>query len=305
MSHKKDLTGLRFGKLLVIELAHRTPTITKWKCKCDCGNITYRAGTQLTPSTLNKGYNISCGCTRKNNIKVARWTGYKEIPGTVLKRLLKNASIRHISVSIDPEYMWNLFLMQNRRCALSGESIKFVDLYSTTASLDRIDSSKGYEVGNVQWVHKIINSMKWDLPEREFTYWCQLITTPVVHTMINESYIIKERSKSWRGVGNIPLDFYTRYRKMANKRSLQFDVSINELWKIFLRQRGYCAVTGLPILVGTTKEYVTASIDRIDNTRGYTVDNIQWIHKTVNVKIKKDMLMDDVYKWCNLVVENS
>lgn len=44
-----------------------------------------------------------------------------------------------------------------------------------TASLDRIDSSKGYIEGNVQWVHKRINKMKLDDSDTEFIEWCRLI----------------------------------------------------------------------------------------------------------------------------------
>ena len=39
---------------------------------------------------------------------------------------------------------------------------------SKTASLDRIDSSKGYTEDNIQWVHKDVNQMKMDLPEQRF-----------------------------------------------------------------------------------------------------------------------------------------
>jgi hypothetical protein len=42
--------------------------------------------------------------------------------------------------------------------------------------LDRIDSSKGYTIDNVQWVHKIVNIMKHDVEEKEFFNWCKLIT---------------------------------------------------------------------------------------------------------------------------------
>lgn len=44
-----------------------------------------------------------------------------------------------------------------------------------TASLDRIDSSKGYVIGNVQWVHKTINTMKMDLANSEFIKLCQMV----------------------------------------------------------------------------------------------------------------------------------
>jgi hypothetical protein len=45
-----------------------------------------------------------------------------------------------------------------------------------TASLDRIDSTKGYIKGNIQWVHKDVNKMKWNWNQSNFINWCKLIT---------------------------------------------------------------------------------------------------------------------------------
>ena len=47
--------------------------------------------------------------------------------------------------------------------------------YVGTASLDRIDSTKGYTKNNIQWVHKTINKMKNVLHDEEFIQWCNLI----------------------------------------------------------------------------------------------------------------------------------
>ena len=44
-----------------------------------------------------------------------------------------------------------------------------------TASLDRIDSSKGYVKGNVQWVHKDINKMKTDFEQSIFIKLCKSV----------------------------------------------------------------------------------------------------------------------------------
>ena len=44
-----------------------------------------------------------------------------------------------------------------------------------SASLDRIDSKKGYTEENVQWIHKDVNSMKMDYNEDYFIKMCQLI----------------------------------------------------------------------------------------------------------------------------------
>lgn len=74
-----------------------------------------------------------------------------------------------------------MFLQQNRKCALSGIDIDFkkgndVKRGLQTASLDRIDSSKGYIVGNVQWVHKDINFMKGTLSNNQFLELCNLVS---------------------------------------------------------------------------------------------------------------------------------
>lgn len=51
-----DITGQKFGKLIVIERFDKK----RWKCQCECGNITYSDGYQL-----RKGITKSCGCFHK------------------------------------------------------------------------------------------------------------------------------------------------------------------------------------------------------------------------------------------------
>lgn len=76
---------------------------------------------------------------------------------------------------------YSLLVEQNHKCALTGVDISFADTSKehaagkTTASLDRIDSSKGYIKGNIQWVHKMINIMKWSSSQDEFKLWCRLV----------------------------------------------------------------------------------------------------------------------------------
>jgi len=67
--------------------------------------------------------------------------------------------------------MREIFLEQDKKCALTNLDIEM----GTTASLDRIDSSKGYINGNIQWLHKNVNQMKWDLNQSHFISLCELI----------------------------------------------------------------------------------------------------------------------------------
>lgn len=72
-----------------------------------------------------------------------------------------------------------LYLKQERMCALSGvpivlaQSDKAFKGLVGTASLDRIDSARGYHHDNVQWVHKHINRMKGPLPDPDFIEYCR------------------------------------------------------------------------------------------------------------------------------------
>ena len=45
-----------------------------------------------------------------------------------------------------------------------------------TASIDRIDSDKGYYIGNIHWVHKAINKIKWDYTEPYFIELCEAVS---------------------------------------------------------------------------------------------------------------------------------
>lgn len=59
-----DLTGARFGRLVVIGLYDRVRyakrVSIRWKCKCDCG-----AEIVVQGHNLRSGNTKSCGCIRK------------------------------------------------------------------------------------------------------------------------------------------------------------------------------------------------------------------------------------------------
>lgn len=63
-----DLTGMKFGKLTVIERAGKTEKDNAlWKCICDCGNPFPARGTGL-----RRGEITSCGCSRSEQMANAR-----------------------------------------------------------------------------------------------------------------------------------------------------------------------------------------------------------------------------------------
>jgi len=160
-----DFVGRRFDKLIVIRRKENSSRGSRWECKCDCGNVVIYTAHHLLQKDCK-----SCGCKRR--------TKYEEIPGSYFRNLRFGAKSRNLEYNLTPEFLWNLYLKQNRKCALSGVDITFdknLNPKIHTASLDRINSSLGYVEENVQWVHKIVNQIKWDLSEDEFIKWISLI----------------------------------------------------------------------------------------------------------------------------------
>lgn len=70
-----NLTGQKFGHLLVLEQAPSRNKHVYWKCQCDCGNIT-----EKTSQSLRNGAATHCGCqlkiTQKKDAAINRYNKY-------------------------------------------------------------------------------------------------------------------------------------------------------------------------------------------------------------------------------------
>jgi hypothetical protein len=175
-SKTKNEIGNRYGKLVVIEnngLDNKQRAL--WKCQCDCGNIIIHQGARL-----RRGAKTHCGCVKPDLSKSNKWAGYGEIPISYYSRVKANASKRKIPFNISIEDMWNKYIEQAGCCALSGQVMvpptNKNNKMKTKASLDRIDSNKGYTIDNIQWVTGIINIIKADLEEKYFVELCRKIS---------------------------------------------------------------------------------------------------------------------------------
>ena len=154
-----DLTGLRFGRLVVQE---RRPErisgrmYTKWLCKCDCGTSVV----VVSDGPLKRGESQSCGCLQKE-ITSARRKSHGQSKTRVhgLWRAIKgrcNDSGNHDyylygarGIKMAPE--WEASFEEFAKYVGKRPEGKLV-------SLDRIDNSKGYEPGNVRWATPLTQS---------------------------------------------------------------------------------------------------------------------------------------------------
>lgn len=176
-----DLLGQKFN-FLTIDGFQFDAKYKVWKMEvvCDCGN---RSLAKLF--LLKNGERKTCGVrscphfhhVRKTNGRSVNFTGCEEIYGSRWGGWRCGAVARNLEFSVTPEFGWDLFLKQNRKCALSGVELTFGNSWNQpcTASLDRINSSIGYTESNVQWVHKQINLMKRAISDEDFINWCSLV----------------------------------------------------------------------------------------------------------------------------------
>lgn len=114
-------------------------SLSDWQCKkCRASDKSYSA-------------NLSVGCEQR-----------------VFNKFKKSAFSRGLEWAVSKEYLFSLL---DGKCALTGWAID-IAYGNETASLDRIDSSKGYVTGNVQWVHSMVNMCKNKYPEQDFIKMC-------------------------------------------------------------------------------------------------------------------------------------
>ena len=304
-SHKSklpDLTNTRFGKWLVLESDTDRPLKRSyWLCLCDCGNTQ-----SITSYNLRSGISTQCRtCSHKKN-------GYKDITGTYFSNLRATANRRQIQFALTPKELYNIFIQQDKKCALSGIPITISKTSQNisrnqTASVDRIDSNGIYICSNVWFVHKTINLIKGQLKLEDLLYFCNAVTHSQHNNHPNDSIYCKY-SKGWAGYGNISNALWDTYKNSYKYRvkNIMCELSIEQAWDKFVQQQGYCALTGLPIEFFTPHEcnkygkVRTASLDRINSDLNYTMANTQWIHKSVN-KIKWDIPETQFTQWCKRI----
>lgn len=127
----------------------------------------------------------SCATKVANAKKIGKdKSTFGDLGGVFANMTKKEARRRNLEYSVTNEYLWNLFLKQGKKCALTGLDItlshklknKCPNYDLITASLDRIDSSKGYIKDNIQWVHKVINIMKNTLTNEQFIFMCTKVS---------------------------------------------------------------------------------------------------------------------------------
>jgi hypothetical protein len=148
-----------------------------YECTCECG-----LKSSVYANSLVSGHSRGCRkCATPATHASPHWKGCGDLSGTHWHKIVLEARKRALPVSITIAQAWRLFVEQEGKCALTGMRLRMRGRNSEeqrergTASLDRIDSTKGYVPGNVQWVHKDVNLMKNEFAEEYLLRMCRLV----------------------------------------------------------------------------------------------------------------------------------
>lgn len=159
--------GDTFKDWTVVEETKDSQGHLRYKCRCSCGYEQLMRPSALYNSTrwFQCKHCATLKSVEKNTTKVG------EITLSILNRIKGKAMLRKIPFNLSLEYLWNLFLQQNGKCAITGDDLGSI----REASLDRIDSSLGYIENNVQWVTKQANKCKHILSMKELYEFSQKV----------------------------------------------------------------------------------------------------------------------------------
>lgn len=157
-----DLTGMRFGKLVVVSKAGGLSSETRWHCLCDCGSETVKSGRHMRSGAVS-----SCGCLRKYAEGVAAGNSVYTAYSVKCKKM-------GLELSLTKEQFRHLMDQNCHYCGREPSNLVSIPTMNGTCrynGIDRVDSSIGYTVENCVPCCKMCNIAKNNHSVDDFIKW--------------------------------------------------------------------------------------------------------------------------------------
>lgn len=205
-AHVLDLTGQRFGRLVVLERYGSGPNGSAlWLCQCDCGNLSIVLGSQL-----RGGRTKSCGCLRSisrlthgqiNTPLYKSWAHMKERCNNPNSKNYNDYGGRGITICDE----WNDFIPFMEWALKNG--------YKEGLTIERNDVNGNYCPENCSWANRKeqANNRRSNIIITYFgethtlMQWCEILNLPYI--------LILERMRNynwdfWRAISTPLPDHY-------------------------------------------------------------------------------------------------
>ena len=297
-----DLTGKVFGDLTVVSLAYTKNRVSHWNCRCKCGRNRIVRSSYLTQ-------NIRTACTICSKAKNVGHH-YVDLTGKRFGKLV----VQHVS-HYDLEkrmYYWRCLCDCGKEVVIIGSSLKT----NRTKSCGCLVIEKSKNRTYVDLTGKRFGRLTvvgHDGMKRTFRYWECLCDcgnkTKVKARDLKSGHtqscgcLKKERSsegcRNRRLLGNEAgfNQIYREYRnKNAERRDLPFELTKEQFRELTQKSCHYCGVMHSK----NQKGFLYNGIDRVDNTKGYVIDNVVPCCFTCNIS-KARMTVEDFLSWIERV----
>ena len=171
-SRAKDLTGQRFGRLVVVSRSDRNGKNSHrvyWNCQCDCG-----CASVTSSGCLRSGNTKSCGCLMDEVRKKRISLNHSEFTAIILG-YKRHAKDRGFAWNLSRQFVEDITQQDCHYCGCKpfntkktknsiGDGLKY-------NGIDRIDSSRDYTECNVVACCRICNYAKSNMSIQDFQDW--------------------------------------------------------------------------------------------------------------------------------------